>query len=290
MSSCASTETIRSESTLPDGLKSVKIDEIPVVYTDQGEGDLLIVLPSYPFGTRHWNEFAGHMSASMRVIVIEPPGFRDPRSMKANFSSEHFLQIYRKFFRTLRLKKAHVVGLGEGGALAVAFGHHFPEHILTSISINGFEALPWTPEVRPGIDLTYGTKDKEIGRLLSLATLRFSQDPLSKNDLKDFLDLRKLDGYADTARDRKAGLIQDLRAAYIPSMIESIYFPTLLIHSENDDLLPKKFVERSHQVIPGSEIRTLGDTGHFAFLDNPEELAIMILAFIKNNPGINEFE
>ena len=28
----------------------------------------------------------------------------------------------------------HVLGVGEGGSLAVAFGHHFPELIRTSIS------------------------------------------------------------------------------------------------------------------------------------------------------------
>ncbi|HEY5649636.1 MAG TPA: alpha/beta hydrolase [Nitrospiria bacterium] len=289
VSSCASTEGLRPE-TLPDGLKSVMVEEIPVVYSDQGTGDILVIFTTYPFGIRHWEDLSGPLSATMRVIVIEPPGFRDPLSMKGDYSSEHLLQIYRTFFRNQKLKKAHIIGVGEGGGLAIAFGHHFPEHILTAVSINGFEAVPWNEEVRPGIDLTYGVKDKEIRKLLSLGTLRYRNHVLPKKELRGLLDLRKLPAYTDTARSRKEGLIQDLRAAYIPSMIESVYFPVLLIHSEHDELLPKKFIERTHQVILGSKITSLSDAGHFAFIDRPEELAEMILGFIRENPEPVETE
>jgi len=144
VTSCASPKAVFRPEDLHSPLRWMMIDHIPIVYTIQGEGEPLVILSSFPLRADSWQEFVTLLSPSFRVIVVEPPWLWEPRAMGDDFSSEHLLQVYRKFVKRLGIERMHVLGAGEGGGLAVAFGHHFPEHIRTVISVNGFEGVTWS--------------------------------------------------------------------------------------------------------------------------------------------------
>lgn len=282
LSSCATVpQNIFHPQDLPKHQKWVMVDNIPVVYTEQGEGDAVLVLATYPLGVDAWGELAGLLSKSFRVIVVEPPWLGEPNAFGEDKSSEHLLQVYRSFIRMLGLKDVHVVGAGEGGGLAVAFGHHFPEHIKTAISINGFEGVTWSEKTGEMLDAIYSPEQDRITNLIEAGSLRYKQDMVYREKIKGTIEPLRLKEQVKALQNHKADLIQDIHSLYIPAMIEYVDFPVLMIRSDQDVILPENYVEYAHSRIHGVKYRSLQNSGHFAFLDKPQETAEMIRTFIQ---------
>jgi len=284
LSACASTpKTIFNPEVLPPNQKWIMIDNVPVVYTDEGHGDTILILSTYPLRTESWNGLTSLLSKDFRVIVAEPPWLMEPGAMKGDFSSEHILQLYRSFIRKLGITETHVLGVGEGGGLAVAFGHHFPEHIKTAISINGFEGVTWSDESKTMLDLIYSIEEDGIRNMLRTSSLRYRQDIPSSEDMKQILRAPGKKEQIKAVQNRRDDFKHDITSLYITAMIEYIHFPVMIIRSEKDAVLPEKYTEWSHNRIRGVRYELLPNAGHYAFLDQPEKTAELIREFIQKD-------
>lgn len=285
VTSCASQRTIFRPEELHTPQQWTMIDDIPIVYTIQGEGEPLLILSSFPLRAASWQEFVTLLSPSFRIIVIEQPWVWEPHAMGNDYSSEHLLQIYRKFARKLGIGKMHVLGVGEGGALAVAFGHHFPEHIRTSISINGFEGATWSGDTQKMLDLFYSsTAEEGIEELLKASSLRYRQKGSSIEDIRYLFEPLQKKERLRAVRARMTDFIQDIKSLYVTSMIEYIDFPVLIIRSDNDTVLPEKYVDYARNRISKVEYQLIVKAGHFAFMDQPERMAEIVRNFLLRYP------
>src|SRR4030065_2965325 len=225
LSACASTsKQIFNPESLTPNQQWTMIDKVPVVYTDERHGDTILILSTYPLRTESWNGLTSLLSKDFRVIVAEPPWLTEPGAMKDDFSSEHILQLYRSFIRKLGIKETNVLGVGEGGGLAVAFGHHFPEHIKTAISINGFEGATWSGDTQKMLDLFYSSTEEGIERLLKASSLRYQEKGPSSDDMKQLLRMPEKKGQVKAVHNRQDYFKQDVTSIYITAMIEYIDF------------------------------------------------------------------
>ncbi|OGW55349.1 MAG: hypothetical protein A2Z60_01675 [Nitrospirae bacterium RIFCSPLOWO2_02_42_7] len=284
LSACASTSKhIFNPEVLPPNQKWIMVDNVPIVYTDEGHGDTILILSTYPLRTESWNGLTSLLSKDFRVIIAEPPWLMEPGAMKGDFSSEHILQLYRSFIRKLGITEVNVLGVGEGGGLAVAFGHHFPEHIITAISINGFEGVTWSDESKAMLDLIYSTEEAGIMKMINTSSLRYRQEMPSGEDMKQSLRMPEKKEQVKAVHDRQDYFKQDITSLYITAMIEYIHFPVMIIRSEKDSILPEKYTEWSHNRIRGVRYEFIPNAGHFAFLDQPEKTAELIREFIQKD-------
>src|SRR3990170_5186481 len=285
LSACASTpKTIFNPEVLPPNQKWIMVDNVPVVYTDEGHGDTILILSSYPLRTESWNGLTSLLSKDFRVIVAEPPWLTEPGAMKDDFSSEHILQLYRSFIRKLGIKETNVLGVGEGGGLAVAFVHHFPEHIKTAISINGFEGATWSGDTQKMLDLFYSSTEEGIEELLKASSLRYQEKGPSSDDIKYLSEPLQKKERRRAVNARMTDLIQDIKSLYVTSMIEYIDFPVLIIRSDNDTVLPEKYIDYARNRISKVEYQSIGKAGHFAFMDQPEKMAEIVRNFLLRYP------
>ena len=289
---CSSARPSFSPETLPKGLNFFPINEIPIIYTDSGSGEPIILLTPYPFNTHIWDRVAQRLRRFARVIVIETPGLRYPRSMKGNFSTEHLLNIYREFVRGLQLGKVHIVGVGEAGALAVAFGHHYPGHIASVISINGYESITWSRRIEKmmahfsGIADEKALLDEGLKNLFSNLAIRYEQQLPSPETLRKLLVPLDEKEYIKGVHARHLAYSKDIKSAYIASMIPSVQYPLLVIRSEEDQLLDVRYIERTRRKISRVTVRleTLPEAGHFAFIDQPVKVSELIQEFVSLYP------
>ena len=273
---------------LPPGLNSVSVQNIPIVYSDQGKGDALVILSSYPFSTQFWAEFAGRLSSSARVIVVEPPGIRALSSMKGDFSSQHLLYIYRDFVKALGLGTVHVMGAGEGGGLAVAFGHHFPEITGAVVSINGFESANWTEGFEGMLNIFKQSPAGGFGMLMSSGSMKYGDRPPSKEETEKWLVPLQDEEQKKAVQERFKAFSADVQESYILAMLPNFNRHLLLLRADSDQLLPEgeKLLQRTRSQIRQVpvESQVISKAGHFAFLDQPEKTAELIRAFLSKNP------
>jgi len=284
VTSCASPKAVFRPEDLHSPLRWMMIDHIPIVYTIQGEGEPLVILSSFPLRADSWQEFVTLLSPSFRVIVVEPPWLWEPRAMGDDFSSEHLLQVYRKFVKRLGIERMHVLGAGEGGGLAVAFGHHFPEHIRTVISVNGFEGVTWSGDTQKMLDLFYSPTEEGIKELLKASSLRYQPQGPSPEEIRYLFEPIQKKERLPAVQARMTDLSQDIKSLYIPAMIEYIDFSVLIIHSDHDTVLPERYAAYARNRISQAEYQTVQTAGHFAFMDQPEKTAELVRNFLLRYP------
>ena len=272
--------------TLPPDLQWVSVKDIPIVYSDQGKGDPLFILSPYPFSTRLWTELANRLSTFTRVIVVEPPGLRAPYSMDGDFSTIHLLYIYRDFVKTLGFRKIHIMGVGEAGGLAVAFGHHFPENTTAVISIGGFESVHWTQEFETTMNYFGQSTEGALSTLLSIGSIRYRERPPSNEEMDGLLVPLPKEEQRKAVHARIQAFIQDVKASIILAMLPNMNRPVLLLRADGDDLLPEEYIQRTRTQIRKARVRyqVIKKAGHFAFLDQPQKVSELIETFLSDYP------
>lgn len=267
--------------TLPADLKWKSVDGVPFVYSEQGKGDPLVIFSPYPFSTRFWKGLTRHLIRSSRVFIVEPPGLRDPVTMKGDFSSEHLLHLYRKFVRALEVGEVHVLGVGESGGMAVAFGHHFPENTRSVVSINGFESANWTKEFEQTMYFFQQISRGGIGSLIAMGSTRFGKQQPSPGVLKSWLVPLTDEPQKAAVQARFTAYSDDVKMGYIFAMMPYVDRPLLIIRPEKDRFLSNDFHKRTQTLIRKVRVRyqTIPETGHFAFLDQPQKVAELVRRF-----------
>ena len=272
--------------TLPADLKSITVDGVPFIYSDQGKGQPLVIFSPYPFSTRFWTDLTKHLTRFNRVFVVEPPGLRDPATMKGDFSSEHLLHLYRKFVRKLRVGEVHVLGVGESGAMAAAFGHHFPENTRSVVSINGFESAHWTKEFEQTMYFFEQIFRGGLGSLIAIGSTKYSQQQPSPKLLESWLVPLPDEVHKAAVQARFSAYSDDVKMGYILAMMPYVDRPLLILRPEKDKLLSNDFHKRTQKLVRKVRVRykTIPETGHFAFLDQPQKIAELVRGFHKIYP------
>ena len=271
---------------LPADLKWISVGGIPFIYSDQGKGEPLVIFSPYPFSTRFWTDFTKYLTRFARVIIVEPPGLRDPATMKGDFSSEHLLHMYRKFVRELGVGKVHVLGVGESGAMAVAFGHHFPEDTGTVVSINGFESVHWTKEFEQTMYFFQQTFRGGLGSLIAMGSTKYGKRPPSPKVLESWLVPLPDEMHQAAVEARFTAYSDDVKMGYILGMIPYVDRPLLILRPEKDQLLSNDFHKRTQSQIRKVRVRyqTIPEASHFAFLDQPQKISELVRGFHKIYP------
>ena len=271
---------------LPPDLHSVSVRDIPIVYSDQGQGDPLVILSPYPFSTGLWAELTKRLSGSARVIVVEPPGLRAPSFMGGDFSTVHLLYIYRDFVKALGITNVHIMGVGETGALAVAFGHHFPEITTSIVSINGFESARWSEGIEKTLNYFKQSTEKGPKTLLAIGSIRYREQPPSREEMDRLFVPLNEEEQRNAFQARMEAYIDDIKTVIILAMIPNVNRPVLLIRSKGDELLTEEYIERTRSQIRKAPIQyqVIPQAGHFAFLDQPEKVAELVRTFLSDHP------
>ena len=60
-----------------------------------------------------------------------------------------------------------------------------------------------------------------------------------------------------------------------------IAVPTLILHGENDRVVPPQNGQILHGLIPNSRWHRIGKSGHISIIDQPEATAYLMLNFLQ---------
>jgi pimeloyl-ACP methyl ester carboxylesterase len=77
---------------------------------------------------------------------------------------------------------------------------------------------------------------------------------------------------------KDAQLDEEDTAEFEP-LLPSMDVPVSIIWGEQDAWLDPALAERLHELIPGSDLLVLPETGHFAMEDSPQEVAAALFDF-----------
>ncbi len=142
----------------------------------------------------------------------------------------------------LNIEKAHIVGASMGGMIAQIIAAQHPERALSLVSIMSTTGAPHLPP--PGSD--------------SADSIRNLAD--TDGQETDQFTLMRERGFSPEAIPRQ--LMAIMKTGDRSSAVASIHVPTLVLHGQDDTLLPPAHGKHTADLIKGSEIHIFEGMGH----------------------------
>ena len=167
---------------------------------------------------------------------------------------------------TLGVTAAHVVGASMGGMIAQLIAIHHPERVLSLTSIMSTVGGPAVVQAESDVLLALftppgPTREERIEHSLSLRRLINGRDlPFDEDEAR-----RRATLAVDRSFHPEGALRQAIAIATAPDRapgLRTLTIPSLVIHGENDPLIPPDNGRQTAAALPGARLMTIPAMGH----------------------------
>ena len=265
-------------------------DRLSLRFEKTGNGPPLVLMHTIRTQLEYFSNLAPVLAKSYTVYAIDLPGHgHSPIEPSAPFDEPYFRQGVIGFIERLDLTGVTLVGESIGGALALTVAAAIPQRVERVVAIN-----PYDYDARFGDGIRRGNwfANLIIGSLQIPALGPFNAwmenktvlgiimgggyyDPrkLPSDLLAEFGRVAQRRGYKRMARKVLAGWRSWSEARIQYQLVSA---PVTLIYGDSDWSRPGER-ERTRASLPNARMFTLKNTGHFSAVENPSELARIIL-------------
>jgi len=266
-------------------------DALCLRYEQTGAGPPLVLVHTIRTQLENFRGLAPLLAKSHTVYAIDLPGHGHSQiDPSAPLDEPYFRQAVIAFIEKLNLSGVTLVGESIGGALVLTVAAAIPQRIERVFAVN-----PYDYETRFGDGIRRGNwfANAIVGSLQlpvlgAVNAWLENKIVLGKIMGGGFHDPRRLPPdllaeYAEVARrpGYKRGARKVLAAWRSWSQARDQYrlvsAPVTLIYGNSDWSRPDER-ERTRELLHDARLITLKDTGHFAAVENPSELARVVLA------------
>jgi 3-oxoadipate enol-lactonase/4-carboxymuconolactone decarboxylase len=178
------------------------------------------------------------------------------------------------------IERAPVCGISVGGAIALGLSHRRPEKVeslilcCTGAKIGTVES--WNERIAAVVNGSVGAVTEEVlQRWFPPASYREGGGALAL--ARNMLSRTPAAGYVATC--------VALRDSDLTEAARAVSVPALCVAGEFDGSTPPPLVRALKALIPGAQYQEIADAGHLPCLQRPEELARLILNFLRENRG-----
>jgi pimeloyl-ACP methyl ester carboxylesterase len=258
-----------------------------VRYLRIGRGRAIVLLHTLRTQLEYFERLLEHVDTGrVEVIAVDLPGHGESSAPLVDYTAGYFTDAVGALLDVLEVQNAVVVGESIGGSIALALAARGNPHVARVVAVNPYDYGRWggirrssalanvlfTAMLWPVIGpVVVRTETKGILRAVLLGGLH---DPaaLPAELVEKLSRCGALPGHARAFRSlcRHWRSWVDARALY-----GSIDLPVTLVYGDHDWSRPAERHANAH-AIPGVRTTTLTNSGHFASLEKPREIARLI--------------
>jgi pimeloyl-ACP methyl ester carboxylesterase len=249
-----------------------KIDNIPVNYIDEGEGDAVLLLHGWGANITLYQGIIHTLTQGKRVISLDMPGFGKTPEPPMAWCVDDYVDFVIKFIESFGLTKVSIVVHSFGGRVF--------------FKMNARENLPFTFERAVLIDSAGILPKKTLRQRFSQRCYKIGRAVMSTKVLH-FLypdaveDMRRKRGSADynnATPTMRATLVKVVNEDLEPLM-HLVQCPTLLIWGDLDTATPLSDAKRMEELIPDAGLVVCEGAGHFSFAEQPGKVNGALVSF-----------
>ncbi len=254
-------------------VKDQLISVVECVPEESPRGTILI-LHGWRSEAGVWGAFMERLCAQgYRCIAPDLPGFGLSEMPRRDFTLDLYADTVLGLLKKMKVEECVVIGHSFGARVAIKLALRNTEEIKALILMGA-----------AGITL-----DK--GRLQSIGAIARVVKPLFAPNFMQPLrrSMYSLIGSEDyLAVPELKGTIQNIFAEDLESHLATLSLPTLLVWGANDDMTPLKAARTMNTHIHGSELQVFNQAGHYAFLDQADEVLETVINFLIRAFAENE--
>lgn len=250
---------------------------IKTVYLSSGSGQPLIFLHGAGAGAVTWYPSIGIMSKHFHVIAPDIVGYGESDKPVAPYDRAYFSKWLKDFLLALDIPKAHIVGLSQGGAIALQFVLDNPQMVdkLVLVDSGALGARPPLPSVL-GMLWLNSFPSSLANRFYSRFIL-FNPDNRDSNHAHYSSEVIMSKGGKNAFRQGRGVAV----SALSENLLRQITKDTLIVWGENDRLFSIEHGEAAANVIPNAKFCSIKNAGHLPLMDQPEIFNKTLLDFLR---------
>jgi len=259
-----------------------QLSNIVLAYDASGSGRPLLLIHGYPLNRSLWRPQLDNLTDAARVIAPDLRSHGESNASEQPYSVDTLADDMLELLDELGLAGPMVLGgLSMGGYVALAFYRRHPERVAGLI----------LAATRPGADSEAGKANRDKAMALAreqgvgaiadsmlpkmLAPETYQSDPGLVHQVRHLLASTPLNGVlGDLAamRDRPDST----------EMLGSILEPVLVIHGQQDQLIPPSEAEAAFARLPNARLALVPRAGHLLNLEQPEAFDAEVRTFLKS--------
>ena len=242
---------------------------------DRGRGrPLLFLHPS--IGIERTAPVLDLLAQRARVIAPTHPGFGGSDLPKSFNTVDDLAYFYLDLMDALDLRDAAVVGVSFGGWIAAEIAVKTTQRIAHLVLANPVGIKAGDRETRDIVDI-FAISDNE------LAQLAYFDPNAGKRDYKSMPDAEVLAAARNREATARYGWSPFLHNPKLKGRLHRVRIPTLFLWGKSDRILSEAYGRAYCAAIPGARFEPIERAGHFPHVEQPEEFARRLLAFIDGN-------
>ncbi|CAG7640008.1 alpha/beta hydrolase [Rhodococcus opacus] len=272
-------------------MPTVTLNNIPITYAISGTGPRVLLIMGTGSPGRVWNTYQvpALVKAGFQVVTMDNRGISHSHGIEG-MSIDDLAADAAALIKHLG-GPAHVVGTSMGARVVQELAVARPELVLRAIMI-GATGKPYPVESAlnrgrqalhaQGIELP-ATYAAAVTALLNLSP-RTLADP---QKAQEWLDIFEYSAPATTSPGVRAQVAMD-RSRNRLADYARILAPTLVIGFGDDRMTPPEQGREVAAAIPGARYQEIPHCGHFGYLEQPDAVNALLIAFLAGNSATPE--
>lgn len=211
--------------------------------------------------------------SGQQIYAIDLPGHGKSEGM-GRHSIDEYVEDVIVFMKSLKLRAAILVGISMGSAIALALTVKYPKRVLGLVLLGAGAKLRVTSKILLAL---------ENQNMFESAVNMINENCFSTNVSPRLKELSK----QIMMEMRPAVLLGDFLASNqfdMTDRLDKINISTLIICGRGDKMTPLKYSESLKDLIAGSQVQIVDDSGHMVMTEQPNQVAEMLMQFINALP------
>jgi pimeloyl-ACP methyl ester carboxylesterase len=277
-------------------LRGGDVDGLAVHYVAEGEGEPTVILLHGLGGFgESWRHNMPALARRVQVFALDLPGYGQSAKPAGPYDLGFFARVVHSFMATMGLGQASLVGHSLGAAVAVTCALTHPSRVERLCLIGGLvPGFPYRPAwiyralSRPGLGEVLALLGH--ARLFKAALARCFHNPVAGE--VDFLV--NFAYRARTSPEARAALLSTVRhigrdfadrAEAYRRAIATLEAPVLLIHGQQDLVVPPSHVASVTEALPRATVRWVEACGHFPQIERAADVNGWMADFLSGRPA-----
>ncbi len=261
-------------------------DGLKLRYEIRGSGEPVALIMGFSGSGRGWGEaFLKLMEARFKIFVIDNRGTGESDKPDTEFTLGDMAADVAAVLDHAKTPRAHIFGISMGGMIAQEFALAYPERtrglVLGCTNCGASHSVPADPAAianlipAPGMDPI-----EQARRAFSVACGKAFLNSAAGQEILSQA-IAEMGNYPITTMHTFMRQGQAIGSFDSFARLGQIKSPTLIIHGDDDSIVPYPNADVLHGAITGSKKHTLKAAGHMFFWEVPDEAARAACDFLS---------
>jgi pimeloyl-ACP methyl ester carboxylesterase len=252
-------------------------------YTVRGRGpDTLLLIMGLGGHASEWGDpFLDALAQKYRLVCMDNRGIGESETSVEAWTMQDMAVDACAVLDAAGVSSAHVLGTSMGGMVAQIVASEHPDRVqrlvLMATTFGGREAIPPAPEAAAVLLPVPGMGNVELHR----RSMRVLTAPGFADAHPDIIEqLAQLRGRVPTRGRVFKAQFGCIVASDRSQSVRGLRAPTLVVHGQDDPLVPVENGKMLAARIPAQRFVLLEQCGHFPHIEMPAESAAVVLDFL----------